>query len=314
MQSLGRYLKDHAISEWSTKYINYRQLKKAIHSAADELEQEDSILTASPTSTSPIRQSLDLELGQQGNDTDDTRIDELERGMEADVEDEDEGGDSMNGMGKKITFATSSLRRQSNASQNRTTSDGNVRPRRPSFTRTKGSKLSVRNQSLFTLNGDVVPKSYRFEPTLPLDDLIRLLSPASKKVFELLDDELEKVGDFFDEREADAIKRYRELKGQWQELEDHKKEYQEFRDRTGINLAPKFFQPTVSALSSSADNSARLRSNATASTSVSDRIICRLFVTSSPFHGYALTPRIFIRKLLCFSTTDQHLTALQKRR
>ncbi|KAL8281446.1 hypothetical protein RQP46_006130 [Phenoliferia psychrophenolica] len=109
-------------------------------------------------------------------------------------------------------------------------------PLRPRLT----SRLpTIRRMDTFmTLTGamDVNPKRLRkdFPATLSLEELIgRLPGPATRRFFEVLKKELERVEGFYAEREKEAGVRFGELKEQWRELENHKKEAQEHNHRTG---------------------------------------------------------------------------------
>lgn len=240
IMKFGRYLKENAavVEEWRREYINYRALKKAIHAAVDELEQEDDQLPpvpSSPTSISPVLLPVDPEW--TGNETDDTRIDdarhdELERGEEADVEDNDTPTKVKLSRSTRVPSVATSF----------------ASPSKPSTIRTP----RTRRNSAWSLSGDVRPRIYRYPADLPFQQLVELLPPQSHKLFQLLDAELAKVSNFFGLREAEAVARFNEIVSNLAALEDHKKEYRHAHDHpsAGIANADRF----VSAL--------RFRSNA----------------------------------------------------
>lgn len=68
-------------------------------------------------------------------------------------------------------------------------------------------------------------RSWRYSPSLPLDELLSRLPPQTRKFFSRLDKEFERVESFYEEQETKAWARYQELRDQWEELERHKREY-----------------------------------------------------------------------------------------
>lgn len=114
---------------------------------------------------------------------------------------------------------------QSRASATQPTRDGPVRRDSTGLLRQMTAK---RMESLITGVGDVNPKRWRkgYSPALDLKELLPILPPQCRRFFIVLDRELDKVEDFYKEREKDAVKRFEELKSQWSELADHKKEFQ----------------------------------------------------------------------------------------
>lgn len=99
-------------------------------------------------------------------------------------------------------------------------------PFRPSFSLPMVALSRTPTRTL-TKSGDFNPKRYRpgFPTTLTLDELEARLPPQSKKFFNVLDKELDRVSGFYREREDEAIQRFEELSSQWKELASHKTEF-----------------------------------------------------------------------------------------
>jgi hypothetical protein len=238
--------------------IQYRMLKKAIHRASNELNDADAlgeVIDNNPFSSSPATSatlSLPVEVLQiEDND----RRDLLAEQDSAILQDTESTS-------VKLPFDLGPTRRTSSAGIANVTS-APVPSRRPSVA--ARPRIKATPSSLFPLSGEVKPKHFRFEDRLSIEELLNLLPPRSCELFITLDTELRKVSKFWDDRERDAIERYREIKSSLDELENVRRLYAEQQE--GLARGPNnFLRPIVSALPRSA---ARFRSNATAAASTS---------------------------------------------
>ncbi|GAA5999027.1 Syg1p [Rhodotorula paludigena] len=70
-----------------------------------------------------------------------------------------------------------------------------------------------------------------FSPNMDLPELFEHMTPQCRRFFTLLDRELERVTGFYADREEEAVRRFQQLRAQWDELANHKKEFQAFRER-----------------------------------------------------------------------------------
>ncbi|GJN89321.1 hypothetical protein Rhopal_002301-T1 [Rhodotorula paludigena] len=220
----ARYLNSHAIDEWRKAYINYRALKKQIGRAEDELLRVDegyAPATDRPASphdptrgnvqpdeyAEPVRErqyrsgvsAVPSARDMTGGASEEP---DLERGRSD--EDEDEQQDA--------TLA-SSARQLSRRENGHVTSPIKRLPSQP-------SRLDQRRR-------------WRegFSPNMDLPELFERLTPQCRRFFTLLDRELERVTGFYADREEEAVRRFQQLRAQWDELANHKKEFQAFRER-----------------------------------------------------------------------------------
>ncbi|KAM0787692.1 hypothetical protein ACM66B_003754 [Microbotryomycetes sp. NB124-2] len=114
----------------------------------------------------------------------------------------------------------------SNRSQQSASSAGLIR--RIRSTRTKSATAGG-----LTPAGDFNPRKWRkpFSSDMTFEQVFELCPPTSQRFIETIEGELERVVKFYEGRESDAVKRFEELSAQWQELQDHKKDFQAFRAR-----------------------------------------------------------------------------------
>ncbi|KAK4047730.1 Xenotropic and polytropic retrovirus receptor 1 [Microbotryomycetes sp. JL201] len=121
-----------------------------------------------------------------------------------------------------------STRRNSTAStksQHSTSSAGLIQ-------RMRSTRIKSATNGL-TAAGDFNPRKWRkpFSGDMSLEEVHNLCPPASQRFLDSIEGELDRVAKFYTSREGDAVKRFDELSAQWQELQDHKKEFQAFRAR-----------------------------------------------------------------------------------
>lgn len=65
------------------------------------------------------------------------------------------------------------------------------------------------------------------QPARTFEELYKSLEPDEKKFFDLLDEQLDKVETFYSNRETEAMGQYRNLRGQLQELANHRRIFHE---------------------------------------------------------------------------------------
>ncbi|GAA6010693.1 hypothetical protein JCM11491_002899 [Sporobolomyces phaffii] len=271
----ARYLASHRIDEWRNGYVDYRQLKKQIGRAEDELLEMDDAGTGEsdavrkpkpsrrPTTESAVSISapvhavedyraheMDLERGEgaeDSDDADDERVgtpaplskspDVYEHGQHspppAATDDDQDSVLKRPSTPRRLSGLSASSREHSDE----TTKSGTNLVQKPSIDR-KASKPRLPRP-----NGDLYKpgmermRSHEETPTLrkwrfgltqkdTLEQVIDRIPPQSKKFFKLADKELAKVESFWEDRMEQAKARFEELGQQWQELSNHRQEYQ----------------------------------------------------------------------------------------
>lgn len=70
-----------------------------------------------------------------------------------------------------------------------------------------------------------IAAKWRYPPDVPLKELLPQMTPSERKYFEVLDQELEKVEAFYEERETEALDRFKVLTEQLDQLAQHKAQY-----------------------------------------------------------------------------------------
>ncbi|KAK4056864.1 Xenotropic and polytropic retrovirus receptor 1 [Microbotryomycetes sp. JL221] len=146
---------------------------------------------------------------------------------------ESDGSNAIDAPTDRIVRETVSRRRDSTASlrshqsHQSTSSVGLIRRLKP--TRNKSSA----GLTGLTPAGDFNPRKWRkpFSNAMSLEKVYELCPSTSKRFIDTIEGELARVAQFYESREADAVRRFEELSAQWQELQDHKKDFQAFRAR-----------------------------------------------------------------------------------
>ena len=246
----GQELKQHSIDEWRKAYINYRYIKKLIGRAQLELEELDEAGGAVPapeavhvivdgngegveggptgfTSSPPTSPRLRKE-EQQAKETvvppedgDGVGRRDMEEGEEPPSSEEDhrlakQYSNGHESIPELVMFPGPMQSGSNGGQQTRATTGGLLRG------------LTMRKGSIPLVSDDAQKKDkkWRYSPDTSLPDLLEQLPPASRKFFAVLDREFDRVSDFYEARELDAVRRFENLKEQWEALEEHKREYQ----------------------------------------------------------------------------------------
>ncbi|GAA5838875.1 hypothetical protein JCM11251_003725 [Rhodosporidiobolus azoricus] len=274
----NRYLNSHAIDEWRRAYINYRQLKKQIGRAEEELmrldeKEEDGGGTGGVDALEEERRQDRPSSRRSGTDETTRRVEadspvverDLERGRdrdnEADDESVEEGHDrNARGPSQLDTLSPVSSHRVddsppaspgiSHASPDHSDETGGtsrrlVRPASGASSRRSAPLPPPRpnlsrgvSQPKEMLKGPNRRWRHGLSPSMELEEIYKQVPPQCRKFFTLLDRELDRVSGFYADREGEAVKRYEELSAQWRELQSHKKEYQ--AQRYGDYRTPGF--------------------------------------------------------------------------
>ncbi|KAK4704706.1 hypothetical protein P7C70_g1494, partial [Phenoliferia sp. Uapishka_3] len=273
----GRYLKEHSEPAWSRAYLNYRILKKAIGKAVEELE--DGVQPGSSgqpaegaEGSRPVRrrgtsggvENIDLERGlsdgehedsdgEDGEHTERPRIAKPKRSettlTPSSPHDTDNDQPRVSSPVQSDITRNSSSREELSETPTanskhplfRTNSSQSQAPPRNTPPRQRSLK---RVDTYLTGAMDVNPRKWRkeYSPTLSLDELLKILPPACRKFFTILDRELEKVESFYGTKEEEANKRLAELKSQWRELADHKVSSLPHEEQLRTKSQPPLFQ------------------------------------------------------------------------
>ncbi|GAA6021422.1 hypothetical protein JCM10207_004728 [Rhodosporidiobolus poonsookiae] len=262
----NRYLNSHAIDEWRRAYINYRQLKKAIGRAQEELIALDEG-GEPPVEPSGRATSAPGGSGGQGASRADggakARAEEsdLERGRdeEADHEGDTSSEPPSPTRGKSTRPSTPSRlpdlvtsplsspglselsSSHGHSDQTQGTSKGLVRlaSRASSHRSQPGASpqtsRATRNLTRHDSQNGRFPRGPNrrwrpgLSPSMELTEVVEQIPPQCQKFFKRLDKELERVTGFYADREQEAVRRYEDLSAQWAELANHKKEFQAYR-------------------------------------------------------------------------------------
>lgn len=190
----------------------YRQLKKQIQRAEDELVTLDEEQQADPTAESTAVRvdshgELDLECGNGITPASPKRISTAEAAVPSLVASPDASDFS------HVDSEAPLRRRASVASGLSVTSAGLLR------------RIQLRRgTSGLTPAGDFNPKKWRkpFRGDMSISEILdvceSLPAPQSTKFIAMLDRELHKTSTFYEDREADAVRRFEDLSLQWREL------------------------------------------------------------------------------------------------
>ncbi|GAA5901324.1 hypothetical protein JCM5296_006760 [Sporobolomyces johnsonii] len=268
----ARYLASHSIDEWRRAYIDYRQLKKQIGRAEEELfEIDEGNQPSGGIGLPPRKKSKDRVPKRPSSGREETEaVRDLERGRDGDAEEADAdhegakqsearplGGDTRrpptppeHEVGSPfsphssplaspgVSHVSESSRELSDETHRTDTrlvptrSNASDQTPRPSMRRSSYTDF-FKAGDRFKPTAQQTLKRWRpgFSPQMDLAELIKRLPHQCRRFFTILDRELDKVTGFYADREGEMVKRFEELSAQWQELANHKKEYQEFRSR-----------------------------------------------------------------------------------
>lgn len=226
-RKFGSYLRENQLPEWRRAYINYRMLKKAIGRAELELEELDG--NASNPQAANGGEQNDVERGERrqisGHAGSASPRDppSASQGDErtADAVSSSQPSVHDRGLSQQSEISRKIRRRESTGSAFSTSSAGLLK------------RVQRRQSSRLTPANEMNPRKWRkpFTPDMSLDELHDACPDQSRRFFDLFDSELEKVTKFYEDREREMKQRFQVLSGQWQELVDHKKEFQAFRQR-----------------------------------------------------------------------------------
>ncbi|GAA5941117.1 hypothetical protein JCM1841_003062 [Sporobolomyces salmonicolor] len=264
----ARYLASHSIDEWRRAYIDYRQLKKQIGRAEDELSEIDEGNPPSGGTGLPQRKkskdhvpkrpllgreeieaARDLERGREGDTVADV-VDEGAKESEARPRGDagrpptlpEQAGSRFSPVSSPLASPgvshTSDFSREHSDETHHTDtrlvptrSNASGQSRRPSSRHSSTDLFKAGDRFKPAAQQNLKRWRPGFSPDIDLAEITQRLPHQCRRFFTLLDRELEKVEGFYADREGEMLKRFEELSAQWQELANHKKEYQEFRSR-----------------------------------------------------------------------------------
>lgn len=230
-------------------------LKKAIGKAEAELQEQDDAIaginlaggvdeigiriqrTESPT------QEEDLEPEEEGREVEDADDEGVEASRRSDAT-------KRTTLSRSISYNSQNAESSGTQSGSQTaeplvspTASKKLDSRRPStyFDTRRPSALGLfsprrLSTSLQSPRGDYLTKAGDFNPkkfrngftdssSTTISDFKASLSPQCKRFFDILDKELDRVADFYAEREEEAVKRFQELELNWKQLTAHKMEF-----------------------------------------------------------------------------------------
>lgn len=87
---------------------------------------------------------------------------------------------------------------------------------------------------------------WRYSPDTPLTELIPMMTSSERKFFDVLDSELDKVQAFYEERESEALQRYKILREQLEQLAEHRAKYFAQQSKGARLVQPLLSQAPVS--------------------------------------------------------------------
>lgn len=202
----------------------YRILKKAIGKAEAEIDAVE--VAQQEERDGQVRTRSPIQIEAPAADPSSRANRDLERGMEADGEADDEsvrGKTSnpppMSPLDSQISRRSSNYSRTSRIVPGETDTQGTDAPLFKISARPAPPLHRGQRSILDTLT---LPKRRR-ETLVEFD--INSLGPQCRRFFTLLDRELDKVSTFYGDREEGAVKRFEELSSQWKELADHKQAF-----------------------------------------------------------------------------------------
>ncbi|GAA5851252.1 hypothetical protein JCM8547_004184 [Rhodosporidiobolus lusitaniae] len=270
----NQYLQAHAIDEWRRAYINYRQLKKQIGRAEEELirldegdEEKDPGLEGAGARREGRREERAKEARNGGGgERGEQRERDLERGRGSEEADDETASPHEEGRPRPSRpvsplsvssaphdpahspLASPGLSQVSDGSRNHSDETGTTsRPLVRTLSRSSKHSLAAAAAHVARPTKNLVSRPSQqdrkkdsprgpnrrwregLSPNMELEELYEHLSPQCRRFFTLLDRELERVTQFYADREHEAEKRFDELSAQWKELANHKKEFQAHR-------------------------------------------------------------------------------------
>lgn len=185
----AQQLRQGAVEEWRRAYIDYRLLKKLIKAAA---KLEDPSLDGQVAEDSEAGQPLNLPPSSASN-----------------------------------TPLSVSRASSETITASHPTPPVNANPKKIARIQSGNSDHdeNVLRKRKFSRPGSVREARWRYPPDIPLKELVPQMTPSERKFFEVLDQELEKVEAFYEEREAEAVNRYKILTEQLEQLAQHRAQY-----------------------------------------------------------------------------------------
>lgn len=238
----AQQLRQGAVEEWRRAYVDYRLLKKLIKAAArsaDEYDAAGSEAERPINIVEPTAATLaDHDHEQMLSSPPDSEVAAgfcgrgRARGIGRDTSSDEDEADGTRAVARRsrIHLNHASLPQRPEPAVPGSSSHRVAIARMQSRSSSRSDGIGAGNNSTLRRRKPSRPGSFRdpkwrYSPDIPLDEMIFMMNAAERKFFSALDQELDKVEAFYEEREAEAIERCKVLREQLDQLAEHRAEY-----------------------------------------------------------------------------------------